>query len=228
MRRSPRGSLLQLCAAGLALLAAPAGSRGGDRSPAEALAVARRVQARYEQTADLAAEFSQEMRLAAGGQVIRSHGRMFFAKPGRMRWEYQAPEPQTIVADGETLWVYQPEDRQVLRAPLRRAFQSDTPVSFLLGVARLERDFEPSLLDGAPAGVLRLRLEPRAEEGSLGTLVLEVDAETYDIRAATIRDPLGNTTRVALRQVRRNAGVDPALFRFERPPGVDVIQAPAS
>jgi len=100
------------------------------------------------------------MRIQAGGHVMRSKGRMYFRKPGRMRWEYEGPEPQTIVADGTYLWIYQPEDRQVLRAPLEQAFQSQTPVSFLLGVARLGEDFEPELLDDADDGSLRLALHP--------------------------------------------------------------------
>jgi outer membrane lipoprotein carrier protein len=184
------------------------------------------VQHRYDETEDLAAEFTQELRLAAGGQVVRSRGRMFFAKPGRMRWEYEPPEAQTIIADGKTLWVHQPEDSQVLKAPLKEAFHSDTPVSFLFGVARLERDFAPSLDAAAPEGLVRLRLDPVNADRALGVLFLDVDPTTFDIRAATIRDPLGNRTEVDLHNLRRNQKLDRSLFVFERPPGTDVIEAP--
>jgi outer membrane lipoprotein carrier protein len=202
----------------------PAPKKGSD----EAKAVAKRVQDRYDDTKDLSAEFTQQLRLAAGGQVIESKGRMFFAKPGRMRWEYVSPEPQTIIADGKTLWVHQPEDAQVLKAPLRDAFHSDTPVSFLFGMARLERDFAPSIDPHAPEGTLRLRLDPIQEDRALGVLFLDVDPKTFDIRTATIRDALGNRTEVHLIGLRRNEGVDKSLFVFERPPGTDVIEAPAS
>jgi outer membrane lipoprotein-sorting protein len=129
-----------------------------DPGPGEALLVARRVQERYDRVQDLSADFAQEMRLRAGGQILRSRGRMYFARPGRMRWEYETPEVQTIVADGEHLWIHQPEDNQVLRAPLERAFQSQTPVSFLFGLARIERDFSPSLLPPGEDGGVRLAL----------------------------------------------------------------------
>jgi len=206
----------------LLLLALPGLGRA-----ASATDVVRKVQERYDQTQNFAADFTQEMRIEAGGQVIRSNGKVWFGRPGRMRWEYVSPETQTIIADGQTLWIVQPADNQVLKAPLQTAFESRTPVSFLLGVARIEQDFRATLLSPGDDGKLRLQLDPaRAEDGSLGALVLDVDPATYDVAAATIRDPLGNTTRVVLVDVKRNGTVDESLFRFERPQGMDVIEAP--
>ena len=194
---------------------------------AEALEVTRKVQARYDATDTFSSPFEQEIRIEAGGQVIRSSGQVAFKRPGRMNWRYEAPEPQTIVADGKSLWIYQPEDHQVLKAPLRDAFESRTPVSFLLGVARIEEDFEPSLLAPAADGSVRLKLLPKSDpQGQLGALTLELEPVTFDIRAAIVQDSLGNTTRVSLRDLRRNVPVDDGLFRFEVPYGADVIEAP--
>lgn len=206
----------------LLLLAIPARGLG-----ASAQDVVRKVQDRYDQTQNFAADFTQEMRIEAGGQVIKSSGKVWFQRPGRMHWEYLSPEKQTIIADGTTLWIVQPADNQVLKAPLQNAFESRTPVSFLLGVARIEKDFRATLLSPGEDGRFRLQLDPaNAEDGSLGSLILDVDPDTWDVEAATIRDPLGNTTRVALVDVKRNGTVDESLFRFERPSGMDVIEAP--
>src|SRR6185369_3899314 len=112
--------------------------------------LAANVQRRYDDTKVLSAGFTQELRVKAGGQVVRSKGKMYFEKPGHMRWEYESPEPQTIIADGESLWIYQPADHQVLKAPLQQAFQSSTPVSFLFGVARIGRDFDAKLAEPGP------------------------------------------------------------------------------
>lgn len=209
------------------LLVCPCTERSTAFAADDAAGTAGKVQARYDETKDLTAEFTQEMRIQAGGQVLRSKGKMYFEKPGLMRWEYESPETQTIVADGKHLWIHQPEDEQVLRAPLEQAFQSQTPVSFLFGVARIGRDFEPKMLDESDDGGIRLELHPKAEEGgALGTLILEVDPATYDLRAATVKDPLGNVTEVRLVDPVRNEGVDASLFEFERPPGTDIIEAP--
>ena len=206
----------------LLLLALPARGLG-----ASAPDVVHKVQDRYDQTQNFAADFTQEMRIEAGGQVIKSSGKVWFQRPGRMHWAYLSPEKQTIIADGTTLWIVQPVDNQVLKAPLQNAFESRPPGSVLLGVARLEKDFRATLLSPADDGKLRLQLDPaKTEDGSLGALVLDVDPDTYDVTAATIRDPLGNTTRVVLVDVKRNGSVDESLFRFERPAGMDVIEAP--
>jgi outer membrane lipoprotein carrier protein len=199
-----------------------------DSAELSASEIVGRVQARYDQTATLSGRFVQEVSLGATGRVIRSGGTLQFHKPGRMRWEYEGPDPQILIADGETLWIYQPADAQVLRAPLAQAFASSTPVSFLFGVARLAEDFTAERQLPASDGSLRLRLQPKAsEEGAEGALVLEVDPVSYDLRAAVVRDPLGNRTRVALVGLHRNLPLADSLFVFERPPGTDVQQAPS-
>jgi outer membrane lipoprotein carrier protein len=217
--------LLAAAAGALALPSSP--SSAAPEVPSSAAAVVQRAQARYDATGTLQAAFTQEMRIESSDQVIRSAGKVYFSKPGRMRWEYLTPEPQTIVADGKKLWIDQPADKQVLKAPLQQAFQSRTPVSFLLGVARLERDFNPTLLPPGQEGSVRLKLESKGtEDAAVGTLTLDLDPVTFDIRAATIRDSLGNTTRVALVDVQRNQPLDGGLFEFHPPAGADVIESP--
>ncbi len=212
------------------LAVAPARAAKAAATPAALAAVVAKVQARYDATRDFEARFRQELHLAAGGQTIESRGRVWFQRPGRMRWEYETPEPQTIVADGKHLWVHRPTEQQVLRSPLVEAFQAQAPVSFLLGVARLDQAFTARRLESGGAGRVRLELTPREadEAADLGRLTLEVDATSWDLVAAVVRDPLGNQTRVELSQVNRNRGIDAARFRFVLPPGADVIEAPGT
>ena len=60
--------------------------------------------------------------------------------------------PQTVVADGTTLWLYQPKEQQVMKAPFDAAFRSTTPISFLTGVGRITDDFSRATLDGSGCG----------------------------------------------------------------------------
>ncbi len=215
----------------VSLLALPIDSRSAeDGSAEEVAAVVAKVQRRYDDTRDFEARFSQDLVLAAGGQTIESKGRVWFRRPGKMRWEYETPDAQTIVADGKHLWVYHPADGQVLRSPLVDAFQAAAPASFLLGVARLDQTFTARRLEAGKSGQVRLELKPReaGEAADLGTLVLEVDAESFDLRAAVVRDPLGNQTRVELHEMSRNRGLDDQRFRFVPPKGADVIEAPGA
>ena len=189
--------------------------------------VVHRLQARYDDTKDFTANFAQTVEAATLGQPLESSGKVYFKRPGKMRWEFEKSEKQTIVADGQTLWVYQPEHRQVLKAPFRAAFQSATPISFLFGVGQLAKDFDVSLLPETNTGALRLKLVPK-QEREIGVLVLDVDPHTYDILAAEITDPLGNVTRLRFTEMKRDVGLDDAKFRFQAPPGTDVVQAPGN
>ena len=109
----------------------------------------RTLQQRYESTRTLVAKFRQEVESPTMAGKLTSNGTVSFEKPNRMRWDYAAPDRQTIVSDGETLWIYQPEEKQVLKAPLREAFQATTPVTFLGGLGHVDRDFTPTLESSA-------------------------------------------------------------------------------
>jgi outer membrane lipoprotein carrier protein len=185
----------------------------------------RRVQERLDATKDFTATVDQELVVASAGKTLHATGTVAFKRPGRMRWSLTDGAPQVIVADGTTLWFYQPDEHQVLKAPFQAAFRSSTPISFLTGVGRLAEDFDVTL-DGNGDGVLYLALRPRRGEGELGRLRLTVDAQSYDIVGAEIVDPVGNITRLRFSNLRRNAGLDDTQFQFAVPPGVDVVEAP--
>jgi outer membrane lipoprotein carrier protein len=201
-----------------------AGGAPADAVPPDVARLVRGLQERYDATADFTANFTQAVEVPTLGKTLTSTGRVLFKRPGRMRWEFQEPEKQTIVADGSTLWVHQPDHRQVLKAPFRAAFQSTTPVSFLFGVGKLTEDFRPSIVE-RKQGAVRLRLEPKADP-EIGTLVLTVDAATYDIQAAEITDPLRNVTRLTFADLKRDVGLDDSTFKFAPPPGTDVVEPP--
>lgn len=187
--------------------------------------VVKRVQARYDATADFTADVVQEATIVSLDRTVRASGTVVFRKPGRMRWNLTEGDPQVIVADGTTLWVYRPDDEQVIKMPFRAAFRSTTPISFLTGVGRLADDFEATL-EGGDERTLGLLLRPRRQGEDVGRLRLVVDRESHDILGAEVTDPLGNRSRVTFSQLRRNTGVGEETFVFQVPPGVDVVSAP--
>ncbi len=191
--------------------------------------VVRKVQARYDTTRDFTADLTQEMTVASLGKTVTSHGTIAFKKPGKFRLELTDDAAQTVVADGVTLWLYQPGENQVLKTPFDAAFRSSTPISFLTGVGRIAADFESSL-DGedAAGNLVYLKLVPRRATGDVGMLRLAVDRDEFDIRGADIQDPLGNVSRLRFDRLRRNMGISDDRFAFRVPPGVDVINAPTT
>lgn len=191
--------------------------------------IVKKLQARYDSVSGFTADFTQEIESTTLGEKVTSQGKVYFKKPGRMRWEFTSPDPQTVVSDGRFFWFYQPRQNQVLKTPLEQAFHSHTPVAFLTGVGRIDQDLTVSLA-GQTGKVYLLHLTPRQEkEGFSGSLEVQVSSETYDIVGVQIKDPLGNLTRLHFSNMDRQATLDGALFHFTVPPGVDVVEPlPAS
>jgi outer membrane lipoprotein carrier protein len=198
-----------------------------ERRGVEVQKIVQKVQERYDSTRDFTAKVTQEMTIASLGKTTTAQGTVAFKKPGKMRWELDHDAPQVIVADGSTLWLYQPKEHQVMKAPFDDAFRSTTPISFLTGVGNIPRDFDVSLEGGsADGGLVYLMLVSRRDTAALGKLRLTVASDSGEIRGAEIFDPLGNVSRLEFSDIRRNQNLPDKDFVFEVPPGVDVITPP--
>jgi outer membrane lipoprotein carrier protein len=188
--------------------------------------IARKLQKKYAGTSDFAADFVQDTTVRAVDQRVTYSGRVYFKKPGKMRWDYNRPKGQTIVADGKFLWFYQPAEKQVIKSPFDSGFRSSLPVSFLTGVGNLQRDFVLELVPSEPgAGSIRLKAAPRGQDAGFGELELILHPKTLDIVEARVTDLTGNLTRIRLSNIRRQIGINDSLFSFRVPKGVEVVNA---
>ena len=198
----------------------------GSARAATPAALLRCVQDRYGALRDLTAAFTQESRVASLGRTRTRAGRLFFQAPGRMRWEYDGPEPQLIVADGKQLWFHRPERGQVVVQPVDAAFTRQTPLLFLFGRGDFAAEFswdERELAPG-PAGLVSIALRPRVEAPDLSRLVLEVAAGECRLAGTIVEDAFGNVTHLVFSGERADTGLDAGLFRFSPPKGADVVR----
>ncbi len=83
-----------------------------------------------------------------------------------MRWEFETPDKQTIVSDGETLYSYDPDLNQVSETPLKQALKSSSAISFLLGIGNINRDFKAAFAN-PPAPNGPVESDPRREDRRL-------------------------------------------------------------
>lgn len=211
-----------------ALLVSATAPAAESREGACAAAVAERVQHRYDAVRDLRAHFTQRTASvalgSAPGAVLESRGEVVLAKPGRMRWSYREPEPSLVVSDGVTLWIHDPEAREVQVLPLGPEFLSGAALQFLLGGGRLSDEFTIAAR-GCGQPEVELLLTPRRDT-TYERLELRADAKSGDIRSTVVLDLLGNRTEIDLGGVRTNTGPGDELFRFEPPEGTRVISVP--
>jgi outer membrane lipoprotein carrier protein len=181
------------------------------------------LQRSYDSAVDFTADFRQETELKTINRTLKAWGKVSFKRPGKMLWRYEEPKGQWVLADGQNLYFYQPEQGQVLKSPLKNAFRSDVPLTFLLGIGNLKRDFKVTS-KGMEDGQHLLHLGPKDGSKGVDEVVLGVDPQTFAISWARIRDPGGNLTTVRFTNMRRGVGLNDALFKPQFPNGVDVVE----
>ena len=130
------------------------------------------------------------------------------------------------MADGRRVYVYDKDLEQVTVKPLQKALGS-TPALLLDGEVNLEERFVVSR--GAPAeGLVWLELEPkdaRAARESGGYAEIRLGFAGSSLKRMDLRDNLNQTTRIEFKNPERNPNLDPSLFSFTPPEGVDVLDA---
>jgi outer membrane lipoprotein carrier protein len=187
-------------------------------APTADAAAAMRVEDFLGQLTSLRAEFRQTVTDARGRVLERAEGKMMLARPGRFRWDYRAPE-QLIVSDGVTVWLYDVELEQVTVRAAGAAL-AGTPAMLLAGEGDLKDEFEITEA-GRQDGLDWSRLTPRRPDSDFREVRLGFAGR--DLRRMTFFDRLGQTTELELLQVERNPRFEPSLFKFEPPPGVDIV-----
>jgi outer membrane lipoprotein carrier protein len=181
------------------------------------------LQKNYDATVDFVADFRQETEVKTLNRNLKARGKLTFKRPGKMLWRYEEPNGQFVLADGKNLYFYQPEQNQVIKSPLSNAFRSDIPLSFLLGLGNLKKDFNAEL-KGADENQYVLRLEPKGDLGGFSEVLMGVNRSSSDILWVSVRDAASNLTTIRFSAMRKGIGVQESLFRFQLPEGVDVVE----
>jgi len=166
-------------------------------------------------------QFNQQVLDENGHLREQSSGRVALSIPRLLRWEYLAPYPQLIVADGQSVWVYDPDLEQASRRPQGDEAQ-DSPLIILTDPARLEREYQ--IEERAPEdGLEWLVLTPKHNPDEAGFQRAWLGFEGNALVRMDIEDALGQHTRIAFSQWQRNPVFAEGTFRFTPPEGVDVI-----
>ncbi len=187
-------------------------------------AVAQAVDEHYNQLRSLEAEFTETYR-GAGMDRMES-GTLWLKKPGKMRWEYRSPRDKLFLSDGKDAWFYVPGDKQARKTPVRKLEDLRSPLGFLLGKTKLEKElqvlgFAPDLAPLEP-GNLVLRGVPRALGDRVSQVLLEIDPQKQIVRIQ-VDEVDGSTTEYRFRNQKEGVAIDDRQFRFEPPPGVETI-----
>jgi outer membrane lipoprotein carrier protein len=213
----------------------------------QAAALVRLLESKYRNIKTLKAAFLQTYRAGRSGLQVES-GTVYFSRPGRMRWEYESPETKLFVADGKTVWFFVPADGTVTRSPMKESDDWRTPLALLTGKAKLSQLCERISVSATPAaqsGHAVLTCIPRgtklpksaavadpSEEGILSPppydrVLLEVDSSTGELADVRILQQGGVELEFRFGQWQQGLTIAQAMFRFETPPGVTLLDESA-
>jgi outer membrane lipoprotein carrier protein len=196
---------------------------------ADSDACIRGIEARYAAMKDLKAQFTQETTIGSLKRVEKGEGSVYYKKGGKMYWEYAKPSVQKIYLDGKNLWVYLPEDNQVMKNDTSR-LPSDITLDLFAGKLKIKEKFFVSQAsdvaqDKKDSAILKLI--PKTAHPNLKSLTLWIDRKNSYIYQTSLEDEIGNTTVLKFSHIKIDTGIDDSLFMFTPPPGVELFEPPS-
>ena len=165
--------------------------------------------------------FTQQVFDSRGKLKETSNGRVALAAPRQFRWEYAKPFPQLVIADGKTVWIYEPDLQQVTRRA-QGAEEQNSPLAVLVNPARLDAQFTVKEA-GASGGLQWLLLTPKGDAESAGFRSAKLGFGRTGLAKMQVVDQLGQRTEIAFSGWKRNPSLPAATFRYVPAKGVDVI-----
>jgi outer membrane lipoprotein carrier protein len=183
------------------------------------------VDEHYNHLRSLEAEFTEVYRGA--GMERTEAGTLWLKKPGKMRWEYRSPREKLFVSNGRDAWFYVPEDRQARKTAARKLEDLRSPLAFLLGKTKLEKELQGLSLapDLAPmtAGNVVLRGVPQALADRVSEIVLEVRPD-HQIARIVIQEVDGASTEYRFSEQKEDVAIGDGRFEFRPPAGTETVE----
>ncbi len=192
---------------------------------ADVKAIASAVDAHYNHLRTLQAEFTELYR--GSGMERTESGTLWLKKPGKMRWEYRSPKEKLFVSDGKTAWFYVPEDRQARKSSAKKLEDLRSPLAFLLGKTKLEKELRGLSLapdiEPLASGDVVLRGVPKGLEDQISEIVLEV---TPDNRIARLimQEVDGASTEYRFSDQQEDVNIQDARFGFKPPAETEIME----
>lgn len=218
MRTKPRHSILVTA---LLLL----GTAAVRSQTADVRAIAHAVDEHYNHLKTFKAAFTE---IYQGDGISRTEsGTLWLKKPGRMRWEYHVPREKLFLIDSQNAYFYITGDRQAKKTPAKNLDDIRSPLRYLLGKTKLEKELEglsaaPDLTPMEPGDTV-MRGVPKALKDRVTEVVLEV-SPSHQIRRLVIHGADSTITDFRFSQIEENVPVQDTLFRFVPPPGVEILE----
>jgi outer membrane lipoprotein carrier protein len=187
-----------------------------------------KTEANYQNTHAFTALFHQKTTSAAAGTLSagEAQGRLYYAKPRLMRWEYDKPEEQIFVANNQFAWLYASAENQITLFDADKLFASPMARTFFDGALGLKNHFEVTLDPiQSTQNLAVLQLVPKKEDPNVKLAYVWIDLRNYSVCRVQTRDVLGNTNEISIESFTAHPNLDPGLFRLDVPASAKVFNS---
>src|SRR6202140_3834300 len=192
---------------------------------ADVKTLAAAVDAHYNHLRSLQAEFTEVYR--GSGMDRTESGTLWLKKPGKMRWEYRSPKEKLFVSNGKDAWFYVPDDRQARKTEAKKLEDIRSPLAFLLGKTKLEKELQglslaPDVTSLKPGNVV-LRGVPQALADRISEVLVEV-TPAHQIARIVIQEVDGAVTEYRFGEMKEDVAIGDARFQFKPPRSEETVE----
>ena len=182
-----------------------------------------KVEKKYD-VVDFSSYFIQESTMKAMDITDVASGSIFVKRPGMMRWEYDKPDRQTIITDGKKLWVYKPDDNQVMIGKAPSFFGEGKGAVFLSDMKLIREKFTVYFEKEKSDHDYVIKLLPKQQTVGIAKIYLAISKTTFKIKKIITQNEYDDENVIELVNSKFNLNLDESLFSFIVPEGTDVIR----
>jgi len=178
------------------------------------------IESRYNRAQSLKLDFSETYVGSGPAPGHTESGVLYLRKPGRMRWDYTAPDAKLFLSDGKDVYLYTPAERRAEKSRLKESEDMRAPLAFLLGKLDFAKEFTSfeTRPEGADTWISALPRNPNLAYKKVEFLA----AADGEIRRVRVTGQDQSKLEFAFSNEQLNAPVAPGLFVFHPPAGVEV------
>jgi len=166
-------------------------------------------------------DFRQISKLATLDITENAAGRAFFSHPGKMRWEYKEPALHEIITNGESLWIFRPEENQVMFGHASRFFKAGAGGAFLSDISLIRKNFVIRLKK-ATEDYSEIELVSKKKNSDISMIVIRVSQKNNEIIRAVTHNIYEDTTQFDFYNIQFKH-IEPNVFEFKPFEGLNII-----
>jgi outer membrane lipoprotein carrier protein len=167
-------------------------------------------------------DFNQTSTLAALEITESASGKAFFSHPGKMRWEYIEPEHHEIITNGKLLWIFRPQENQVMQGDASQFFKAGAGGAFLSDISLIRKNYIITL-KAVTADHVEIDLVPKQKNTDLSLIEIQISKKDNEIKKVVTHNSYDDTTLFEFKNI-RFLKINPGVFEFQPSEGINIIE----